>query len=68
MKESVIYQAWVKEAEESGEQRGIQTGIQAGIQTGIQQVALNLLQTGMDPAQVAVVTGLSPEQLRQLQS
>ncbi|MGF1575897.1 MAG: hypothetical protein ACFCU9_08135 [Cyanophyceae cyanobacterium] len=64
MKESVIYQAWVKEAEERGEQRGIQTGIQAGIQ----QVALNLLQTGMDPAQVAVVTGLSPEQLRQLQS
>lgn len=64
MKESVIYQDWVKEAEERGEQRGIQTGIQAGIQ----QVALNLLQTGMDPAQVAVVTGLSPEQLRQLQS
>ncbi|NJL98048.1 MAG: Rpn family recombination-promoting nuclease/putative transposase [Synechococcaceae cyanobacterium SM2_3_2] len=72
MKESVIYQAWVKEAEERGEQRGIQTGIQtgiqAGIQTGIQQVAINLLQTGMDPAQVAVVTGLSLDQLRQLQS
>jgi predicted transposase YdaD len=42
------------------EQRGIQIGKEEGIQIEIQQVAENLLATGMDPNQVAMVTGLQP--------
>ncbi len=42
-------------------------GKQEGIQEGILQVAQNLLQMGMDPVQVATATGLSPEQIQQLQ-
>ncbi len=37
-------------------------------QEGIQQMARNLLVTGMDPVQIAAVTGLTPEQIRQLQT
>ncbi len=46
----------------------INEGIQLGKQEGIQQVARNLLATGMDPAQIAAVTGLTPEQIWQLQN
>ncbi len=73
---SPAYLAWeertLKEGIQLGEQRGIQLGKQEGIQLGeqraIQQVARNLLATGMDPAQIAAVTGLTLEQIRQLQN
>jgi predicted transposase YdaD len=49
-------------------QEGIQIGEQRGKQEGIQEVARNLLATGMDMAQIAAATGLTIEQIRQLQS
>ncbi|MEN9224736.1 MAG: Uma2 family endonuclease [Thermostichus sp. DRC_bins_24] len=49
------------------EEQERQQGIQIGKQEGVQQVARNLLATGMDPAQIAAVTGLTLEQIRQLQ-
>jgi len=51
-----------------GEQRGIQLGEQRGIQQAAQSIARNLLATDMDPAQIAAVTGLTLEQIRQLQN
>jgi predicted transposase/invertase (TIGR01784 family) len=55
MEESVTYQELRREAREQG------------IQQGLQQVALNLLRSGMNPEQVANFTGLSIEQVTQLQ-
>jgi predicted transposase/invertase (TIGR01784 family) len=60
MKESVIYQEILQE--------GIQQGIQQGMQQGVAQVALNLLRSGMDIAQVAKLTELSVEQVQSLQA
>jgi predicted transposase/invertase (TIGR01784 family) len=60
MKESVIYQEILQE--------GIQQGIQQGMQQGVAQVALNLLKSGMDIAQVAKLTELSVEQVQSLQA
>jgi predicted transposase/invertase (TIGR01784 family) len=67
---------WYQEIGQRGEQRGIQIGKQEGIQIGkqegiqigIQQVAQNLLATGMDPDQVAMVTGLSLDWIQSLQA
>jgi len=39
----------------------------AGLQRGKQEIALNLLKIGMSVTQVAQVTGLTVEQVRQLQ-
>jgi len=54
-----------------GEQKGIQIGEQRGIQIGeqrgIKQVALNLLRTGMEIEQIVELTGLSPQQVQELQ-
>jgi predicted transposase/invertase (TIGR01784 family) len=47
---------------------GIQLGKQEGIQLATQSIARNLLATDMDPAQIAAVTGLTPEQIRHLQN
>jgi predicted transposase/invertase (TIGR01784 family) len=71
MKESVIYQAILKEGEEKGIQQGIQQGRQEGRQEGLQeglvegrqQVAMNLLASGFNVEQVAKLTGLSTDQL-----
>lgn len=38
----------------------------AQVETQLRQVALNLLQTGMSTSQVAQLTGLSEEQVREL--
>jgi predicted transposase/invertase (TIGR01784 family) len=65
---SPAYLKWKEETRNEGKQEGIQIGEQRGIQTGIQQVARNLLATDMDPSQVAAVTGLTLEQVRQLQA
>ncbi|MEL7037359.1 MAG: hypothetical protein AAFO04_17320 [Cyanobacteria bacterium J06592_8] len=58
MEESTTYQALRREAREEG--------LQEGRVEGIQQVALNLLRSGMSLEQVASFTGLSVEQLTQL--
>ncbi|MDY7020031.1 MAG: hypothetical protein SWJ54_01550 [Cyanobacteriota bacterium] len=58
MEESTTYQALRREAREEG--------LQEGRLEGIQQVALNLLRSGMSLEQVASFTGLSVEQLTQL--
>ncbi|MGF1577016.1 MAG: hypothetical protein ACFCU9_13990 [Cyanophyceae cyanobacterium] len=45
-----------------------QEGILLGKQEGIQQTARNLLAMGLDPQQIATATGLTLEQIRQLQN
>ncbi|NJL99802.1 MAG: Rpn family recombination-promoting nuclease/putative transposase [Synechococcaceae cyanobacterium SM2_3_2] len=60
MRESAIYQEWRQEA--------LAEGIQRGKQEGIQQTARNLLAMGLDPQQIATATGLTLEQIRQLQN
>ncbi|MEA5517786.1 Rpn family recombination-promoting nuclease/putative transposase [Limnoraphis robusta] len=79
MEESVTYQELRREAREQGLQegrtQGLQQGLQEGrieglqqgLQQGFQQVALNLLRSGMSLEQVANFTGLSVEQVTQLQ-
>ena len=71
MEESVTYQELRREAREQGLQegrtQGRQQGLQQGLQQGFQQVALNLLRSGMSLEQVANFTGLSVEQVTQLQ-
>ncbi|MDX2272734.1 MAG: Rpn family recombination-promoting nuclease/putative transposase [Cyanobacteriota bacterium] len=78
MRQSVIYQEiqeeaiaehkqeWIQLGKQEGIQLGKEEGKQEGKQEGIQQVALNLLNTGMDPAKVSAVTGLTLEQVQQL--
>ncbi|MFM7887306.1 MAG: DUF2887 domain-containing protein [Pseudanabaena sp.] len=49
-------------------QDALQEGELKGLQRGKQEIALNLLKIGMSGTQVAQVTGLTVEQVRQLQS
>ncbi len=50
-------------AEEKGIAKGIELGMQQGMQEGILQVARNMLANGLEPALVAQLTGLTPQQL-----
>ncbi|PMB13968.1 hypothetical protein CEN48_12215 [Fischerella thermalis CCMEE 5282] len=59
MQESVTYQALIDE--------GRAIGRAEGIQEGIQRVAVNLLKEGMSREMVSKLTGLSVEQLQQLE-
>jgi predicted transposase/invertase (TIGR01784 family) len=59
MQESVTYQALIDE--------GRAIGWAEGIQEGIQRVAVNLLKEGMSREMVSKLTGLSVEQLQQLE-
>ncbi|MGF1575979.1 MAG: hypothetical protein ACFCU9_08545 [Cyanophyceae cyanobacterium] len=43
-------------------------GKQEGILLAAESIARNLLATDMDPVQIVAVTGLTPEQIRQLQN
>ncbi len=63
---SPAYLEWEERTLKEGIQLGKQEGIQLGEQRATQQVAHNLLATGMDPAQIATVTGLTLEQVQQL--
>lgn len=49
------------------EQKGIQIGLEQGIEQGIERVARNLLQMGISLDQVRQATGLTVEQVQQLQ-
>ena len=80
---SQAYLEWEKEVEQRGialgeqrgeqrgitlgEQRGITLGEQRGEQRGKQEVALNMLRSGISREQIAQFTGLSLEQIQQLQ-
>ena len=57
-----------KDALREGELKGLQRGLRKGLLKGRQEIALNLLKSGMDIEQVAQVTDLKVEQVRQLQS
>ncbi len=61
---SQAYLEWEKEVE----QRGKQEGELLGEQRGKQQVALNMLRGGIPISQIAQFTGLSLQQIQQLQS
>jgi predicted transposase/invertase (TIGR01784 family) len=63
MKESVIYQ----EIFETGLQRGLQRGIEQGRQETLKQISRSLLRENMTLEQVAKLTGLTIEQLQNLQ-
>ena len=43
-------------------------GWQAGRQEGIEQVILNMLQNNLDMSLICKVTGLSPEEIKKLQT
>lgn len=58
MQESSFYQQLLEEGREEG--------LQQGLQRGRREIALNLLHTGMTVEQVATLTGLSIEQVREL--
>jgi predicted transposase/invertase (TIGR01784 family) len=64
IKNTRVYQDALRE----GELKGLQRGLRKGLLKGRQEIALNLLKSGMDIEQVAQVTGLKVEQVRQLQS
>ncbi len=59
MQESVTYQALIDEGRAEGRAEGIQEGIR--------RVAVNLLKEGMSREMVSKLTGLSVEQLQQLE-
>ncbi|MBF1989079.1 Rpn family recombination-promoting nuclease/putative transposase [Fischerella thermalis] len=63
MQESVTYQALIDE----GRAIGRAEGRAEGIQEGIRRVAVNLLKEGMSREMVSKLTGLSVEQLQQLE-
>jgi predicted transposase YdaD len=53
--------------EQRGEKRGLEQGIQIGTDDTLRNVALNMLREGADIAFIARTTGLSVEQIQQLQ-
>ena len=61
---SQAYLEWEKEVE----LRGKQEGEQQGRQEAKQEVALNMLRSGIPVSQIAQFTGLSLQQIQQLQS
>ena len=74
LKNTRVYQDALQEGEQKGLTRGLQRGLTRGLQKGWkkgkqegkQEIALNLLRLGMSAEQVAQVTGLTVEQVRQL--
>lgn len=68
LRESPWYQQILQEGKREGIQEGERRGIQQGIQQGIQAVAQNMLQTGLSLEQIAQLTGLSEEQIRNLRT
>ncbi len=68
---SQAYLEWEKEVEQRGirlgEQRGIVLGEQRGVQRGKQEVARAMLTSGMSKDMIAQLTGLSLQQIQQLE-
>lgn len=67
MRESVTYQAILAEGLAEGRAEGRAEGIQEGIQEGIRLVAVNLLKEGISVEAIAKATGLTVEQVQQLE-
>lgn len=63
LKKTKVYQ----EALQEGEQKGEIRGEIRGELKGRQEIALNLLKTGMNVTQVAKLTGLTTAQVHQIQ-
>ncbi|MEM1366629.1 MAG: Rpn family recombination-promoting nuclease/putative transposase [Cyanobacteria bacterium P01_H01_bin.15] len=59
---------WYQEAQQRGIQIGEERGIKIGAEQKQQEIALNLLQLGIQIPQIAEATGLTAEQIQQLQS
>ncbi len=74
MQLSTIYTQRLEEATQKGIEQGIEQGIEIGEQRGEErgkeltqrEIATNLLSMGMEIEQVSQVTGLSPEEVREL--
>jgi len=60
-------QEGIQEGRQEGIQEGRQEGIQEGRQEGRQAVALNMLRSGMTVDSIAQLTGLSLQQIQQLE-
>ena len=54
-------------AAERGRSEGIAIGEERGFTAGAEQTARNMLARGYDAAEVAEITGLSPERVRELE-
>lgn len=67
MKESVIYQSIQAESRAEGRAEGRVEGRAEGIQEGIQLMAINMRKEGLSIEVVARITGLSVEQVQQLE-
>jgi predicted transposase/invertase (TIGR01784 family) len=67
MQESVIYQDIQSRAREEGLAQGVAQGVAQGLAQGVEQVALNLLQEGMDIDFIVRTTGLTTEKIQELQ-
>ncbi|WP_199327411.1 Rpn family recombination-promoting nuclease/putative transposase [Anabaena cylindrica] len=68
MRESVTYQLLVEEGREEGRKEGRKEGREEGREEAVQLVAVNMLKEGMSIEFVAKVTGLTFEQVQQLQA
>ena len=53
---------------QKGLQKGRKEGVQEGMQKGRKEIALNMLKSKMDVARIAQMTGLSEEEIQELQS
>ncbi|MGK7882208.1 MAG: hypothetical protein AB4060_19225, partial [Crocosphaera sp.] len=60
MKESTMYQAILREGKEEG--------MQEGIKEGVEKVARNMIENALNIELIAQLTGLSLEQIQQLQT
>ncbi|MFP3034740.1 MAG: transposase, partial [Candidatus Tisiphia sp.] len=71
-KEAAIWEQRLDDARDEGKQEGRQEGRQEGIQIGHQkgkiEVAKNLLKASISIDIISQTTGLSPDEIKQLQS
>ncbi|MEH2457797.1 Rpn family recombination-promoting nuclease/putative transposase [Nostoc sp.] len=72
MRESVIYQDILQEGLAQGIEQGIERGIERGIEQGIEQkaqeIVIKMIHKGIDIETIVDVTGLTIEQVQQLQA
>jgi predicted transposase/invertase (TIGR01784 family) len=68
MRESVIYQSIMQEGRQEGRQEGLQEGLQEGREEKARQIVANLLKEGVSTDLIAKVTGLTAEQIQQIQA
>ncbi len=67
MRESATYQAILQEGRAEGEARGKAEGLAEGLAEATNQIALNMLKSSISLDLIAQFTGLSVEQVQQLQ-